>query len=144
MIGIIGGAGPLASALLYQMIIEEHYRRKQRECKCPLPEILLFNHGFIRGLTADESAANHTCLCSELKECIRLLRKAGATRICIACNTLHSFLPKILRTDLIHLPQRVISALHQQKTVKAGVLSTETTKQAGLYSDPTIAFIYRF
>lgn len=142
MIGIIGGAGPLASALLYQLILEEHYRRTQRGQQCPLPEILLFNHAFTRGLTLDESATNHIRLCSELEASIQLLRKAGATRICIACNTLHSFLPKPLCIDLIHLPQRVIAVLNQHKIVKVGVLSTETTKQAGLYSDPTITFVY--
>ena len=142
MIGNIGGAGPLASALLYELVIEEHYRRTQEGQLCPLPEILLFNHAFTRGLTLEESTANHTCLASELEACIRQLRKAGATRICLACNTLHSLLPRPLSPDFIHLPQRVIAALHQQKVVKAGVLSTETTKQAGLYSDPAIEFVY--
>ena len=142
MIGIIGGAGPLASALLYQMILEEHYRRIQGGQQCPLPEILLFNHSFARGLTLEESFANQSYLASELEDCIQLLRKAGATRLCVACNTLHGFLPKSMGSDLVHLPQRVMAALRQQKVAKAAVLSTETTKEAGLYSDPSIDFVY--
>ena len=142
MIGIIGGAGPLASALLYQLILEEHYRRTRRGQQCPLPEIVLLNHVFMRGLTLDESTANRFHLASELKDCIGLLRKVGATRIGIACNTLHSFLPQAVCEDLIHLPQRVMASLRRQGVVKAGVLSTETTKRAGLYSDPTIEFVH--
>ena len=114
MIGIIGGAGPLASALLYQLILEEHYRRTRRGQQCPLPEIVLLNHVFMRGLTLDESTANRFHLASELKDCIGLLRKVGATRIGIACNTLHSFLPQAVCEDLIHLPQRVMASLRRQ------------------------------
>lgn len=142
MIGIIGGAGPLASALLYQIIIEEHYRRIQRGLQCPLPDILLLNHNFTKGLTIEESTANRTCLVSELEDCMQPLRKAGATKIYIACNTLHSFLPNPLCADIIHLPQKVMATLRQQKISKVGVLSTETTKQAGLYSDALIDFVF--
>ena len=139
MIGIIGGAGPFASALLYRYIIEECYEKQDKDS---IPEILLLNHVFPRGLTLQESAKRGALLQKELQQCLRFLRKAGATRISLACNTLHAFLPKPHPEEVIHLPNAVLDHLRKQKRRHIGVLSTETTKALALYNDAEIQFHY--
>ena len=142
MIGIIGGAGPLASALLYQLIVEEYYlRQKQGETR-PLPEMLFFNHTFPRGLTLEESDHNKKRLENELEIGIQQLRQAGASTICIACNTLHSFLTSTQEKSLLHLPQAVIASLREKGLRRVGILSTETTRNSTLYRDKKILLEY--
>jgi aspartate racemase len=138
MIGIIGGAGPLASALLYQLVVEESYLNQEGV----LPEILLLNHSFPRGLTLEESSLNQTRLEEELQACIQLLVQAGASRVCIACNTLHGFLRKPFQSEMILLPERVVGSLRKNNIKKVGVLSTETTRHSSLYKTEGIAFCY--
>lgn len=141
MIGIIGGAGPLASALLYRCIIEERYKKQSNTS---VPEILILNHSFPRGLTLQESSQRGELLRKELQQCLRLLKNVGVTRIALACNTLHAFLPKPHPEEMVHLPNAVIDLLREQKRKSIGVLSTETTKALGLYEEDEIEFHYPF
>ena len=137
MIGIVGGAGPLASALLYQLVVEEYYVRGIAQ-----PEILLLNHSFPRGLTLEESIQNQARLEEELQACLELLIQAGASVVCIACNTLHDFLKGPFEVPLIHLPEKVMGALQKEKMKKVGVLCTETTRHSSLYQAEGVTFHY--
>lgn len=136
MIGIIGGAGPLASALLYQLIIEKSYQNKQTP-----PELLIFNHNFPRGLCIDESTKNHTQLEEELQASIHLLLQAGASKVCIACNTLHGFVQNSSTLPLIHLSKTVLKAVHRHHTTRIALLSTETTHALEVYQGKEFEFI---
>src|SRR5690348_2579881 len=91
-LGIIGGAGPLASALFYETLVYESYRLRY-----PLPEILLLNYPFSRGLTPQESQENGVMVREELLHCLKVLEEAGAEVGILVCNTLHLELAKAPR-----------------------------------------------
>src|ERR1700722_4519650 len=87
-IGIIGGAGPLASALLYQKLLEACYIKEAKS----MPEIVLLNYPFTRCLSQSEEQAHYAITRSELQYCIDQLAAYGVEQAVIACNTLHLFL----------------------------------------------------
>ena len=60
-LGIIGGAGPLASALLYETLIQESYALGRQ-----VPEIVLINYPFSRGLSLEEGKNNEEIIHQEL------------------------------------------------------------------------------
>jgi aspartate racemase len=102
-IGIVGGAGPLAGAFLLERLLS--LSRSDYGCyrDSDFPKIILISYPFSEMLSKERDSAQIT---SELTECLRELRKSGATLLAIACNTLHAFLdPQEDLEGLVHLPQ---------------------------------------
>lgn len=128
-IGIVGGAGPLAGALLLERILclcgSEYGCYKDAD----YPRIFLLSFPFSEML---EPEINVEQLRKELSECLNQLRKNGATVLAIACNTLHAFLDEDEDlSDLIHLP-KVLAAEIPTGEVPL-VLCTSTSVKFGLH-----------
>lgn len=126
-IGIIGGAGPLAGALLFEQVIQ--LSQKIYGCKddYDFPKIILISYPFsdMLGDNINENQIRY-----ELKKCIQNLREWGTEVIGIACNTLHAFLDEDdLSSDLIHLHQ--VLAENIKKT--SLVLCTSTSRRFALH-----------
>ena len=89
-IGIIGGAGPEAGSLLFNMII----RKLQSEGKHndhDFPEIHLLNYPFYFAIN---STLKEELLREQLKEALNKLEKNNVDIIALACNTLHALIPQ--------------------------------------------------
>lgn len=124
-IGIIGGAGPLAGALLLDRILKLS-SEKYGACKdADYPKILLISFPFSEMLTDDFDAAT---VRSELKECLLFLQKNGASILAIACNSLHAFLEKEV-TGLVHI-LRPVADMSLDKPL---VLCTSTSTKFALH-----------
>lgn len=138
-LGIIGGAGPYASALLYQSIIKAHYAAKRGQ----MPEIVLLNYPFTRGLTLKESQSHQLQLRTELQYCMNSLALQNVQSFAIACNTLHSFLPglDLKGMNLLPIPKLVIETALKAGLHKLLLLSTATTIQSSLYQHPCVQLI---
>jgi aspartate racemase len=138
-LGIIGGAGPLASALLYETLIQESYARK-----CSIPEIVLINYPFTRGLSLEESKENEKAIHKELNYCIQILKESGVELGILACNTLHLFLNQYSRLSIqfCHLPEIVIQAAREKKHHRLLILGTQNTCRSHLYQLAGIQAIY--
>ncbi|CUI16509.1 Asp/Glu/Hydantoin racemase family protein [Candidatus Protochlamydia naegleriophila] len=138
-LGIIGGAGPYASALLYQSIIKKHYEAEREQT----PEIVLLNYPFTRGLSLKESQSHMQQLRLELQYCMNCLALQGVDRFAIACNTLHSFLPglDLKGMNVLSIPQLVIETALKADLHKLLLLSTATTIQSRLYQHPSIRLV---
>ena len=129
-LGIIGGAGPLASALFYETLISESYARRKE-----VPEIFLINYPFTRGMSLDERKDNEDIIINELAYCIKVLVQNGAEMAVLVCNTLHLFLKKLSNESLqFHsLPETVITAARERNHRCLLVLGTENTCHSHLY-----------
>lgn len=140
-LGIIGGAGPYASALLYQNILEGYYNQPIRGS---VPEITLVNYPFTRGLSLEESQQSSSLLCTELQRCIDALSQYGASLLMIACNTLHTFLPflNLRNMSLISLPKAVIRTALSKELRRPLLLGTPTTLKSDLYHHDFLNLIY--
>lgn len=131
-LGIIGGAGPLASALFYETLVHECYRLKQ-----PLPEMLLLNYPFIRGLTPKEKKENRSLLQKELLHCLDILQRGGVEATVLVCNTLHLELA-LLPQHALHffpIPELVLREIKERGGRRLLLLGTQNTCLSPLYQE---------
>jgi len=138
-IGIIGGAGPLASSLLYETLVHASYSHGR-----PVPEIHLVNYPFTRGLTEEEGKVNLLTIRAELRYCINLLVESRVEEVILACNTLHLFLDRLLELpfQFHHLPEIVANAALKRGHSRLLILGTENTCHSSLYHLPGIQPLY--
>lgn len=137
-IGIIGGAGPMASCQLYQLIINKCQNTYGSVQDANFPEINIISYPFASMLTPSKATKNRTVLIKQLQNCFDRLAQQEAQIIAIACNTLHAFL------DSVNIPQtctfvHIAQATHE-RAQKLGVrnpllLSTGTTATSKIYPD---------
>jgi aspartate racemase len=138
-VGIIGGAGPLASALFYETVIRESYQARQE-----IPEILLLNYPFTRGLSLNEGEKNSEILLGELSYCINTLAQQEVEIGVLACNTLHLYLKRLshLSVSFLSLPHLVMQEAIRNGHHRLLILGTENTCRADLYCHPDIYFCH--
>lgn len=136
-LGIIGGAGPLASALFYETLVHECYRLQLR-----LPEIIMLNYPFKRGLTPEENKKNGTAVREELSYCIDALEEGGAAVGVLVCNTLHLELAKIDRgaVQFLSIPELVLNTI--KKGSRLLLLGTQNTCSSSLYQQEDIKILH--
>jgi aspartate racemase len=147
-LGIIGGAGPYASALFYHMLCKAHYSKihSEERSSTSMPEVVIINYPFTRGLTVSESQAHARLLCAELQYCIDLLAQQQVEKMAITCNTLHAFVSSLdlKRIELISIPALVMQTAIQQGLRKLLILATQTTRSSQLYCHPNLEAIFPF
>ena len=99
--GIIGGAGPMAGALLFNKIIKICQQRYACASDADFPFISLVNYPFADMLTTEK---NHAILSRQLDEVFRSFTDNRISICAIACNTLHTYLPPIPKElHLVHM-----------------------------------------
>ena len=125
-IGIIGGAGPHAGALLYEKIIHVCQETYGYHKDADFPYMMLLNVPFSDMLdTPDEKSVRR-----ELEKALKTLELQDMDRVAIACNTLHGFLPKeIGGFEFVDL-RSVVSGSNQEVLI----LCTSTSRERGVYA----------
>lgn len=128
-LGIIGGAGPLASSLFYETLVRECY-----QTRVPLPEMVLLSYPFTRGLNPQESDTNGLKLKEELTHCAQTLKQANVDLAVLVCNTLHLQLPHLSLSGVpfISIPELVLKEIGQIPK-KVLLLATQNTCHSPLY-----------
>ncbi|MBM3192732.1 MAG: hypothetical protein FJZ59_00675 [Chlamydiae bacterium] len=130
-LGIIGGAGPLASALFYQTLVQESYQMKRE-----LPEIILLNYPFKREVLQEKR------LVEELTTCCKELERNNVFKAVLVCNTLHMELKKIKHGMLFfHINECVIDEIVEKKGKRVLLLATKATCNSTLYYKEGVQFL---
>ncbi len=132
-IGIVGGVGPQATSVLYDEIIrlaQEKYRAKDNDDypylvieSVPIPDFISDKGEMKKALKM-------------LEESVASLEKAGATRLCIASNTVHLLLDdlqKCATVPFISMVQLVSQKVKKLGFEKAGLVSSSVTAREDLY-----------
>lgn len=142
-IGIIGGADPAASCLLYEKIIDCCLLRDDCNNGSDFPEITIINFPFTRGIRASDFHLLQKTLINELQYCVDKLVACNVDIIALACNTLHSFVPSLNLYDkeFVHLIAATLKQLESRRVKNALILATEATVKNKIYQHPTIDFI---
>lgn len=108
-IGILGGAGPLAGAILFERVVTLLNKKYGCARDADYPKIFLISYPFSDMLSSDLDAVR---IRGELREGLDQLRGSGASVLAIACNTLHAFLTEEDQLDdLVHFPREVGAAI---------------------------------
>jgi aspartate racemase len=125
-IGIIGGAGPLASALLYTRIVELCYEHGIGHDEI---EIVIINYPFTLAMLEKPDQIRRV-----LESCIFDLKSIGCVIIAIACNSLHRFVPEYVPdAEIILIQKPVLARIDERLHKHVLLLSTATTVKSRMY-----------
>jgi len=133
-IGIVGGAGPVASAFLYNTIIEICQREYGANDYNEFPEIIIESYPFTRG---DSEKIRH-----DISLCLRKLKSAGAELFSIASNSLHGFLPDVSSFDFVNLVQESLQEASRLGISKPLILAAKSTIDLKLYEQTGLQCVY--
>ena len=138
MLGIIGGMGPMASAVFYDMISS----KTDASCDQENLDLILLSHAGMPDrtraiLSKDEVQIEEVR--SKLLADAMFLQNAGCTAIAVTCNTAHYFVNMIegeLDIPFIHLIRETAEAVASEfGAKKVAVLATDGTIETTLYQD---------
>lgn len=138
MLGIIGGMGPMASAVFYDMISS----KTDASCDQENLNLILLSHAAMPDRTRailSKDEAQIEAVRSKLYADAMFLQNAGCTAIAVTCNTAHYFVNMIedeLDIPFIHLIRETAEAVATEfATKKVAVLATDGTIETRLYQD---------
>lgn len=132
-IGILGGMGPQASALLYQKIIwqAEHYFHAKKNADYPY--FCLINLP-VPDLIVNQNDEEKTVKMAY--EALYSLKNGGYTHFAIACNTMHLYAEEINQTlnlNFISMVDAVVNLCMREEYQVVSILGSKTTLKTGLY-----------
>lgn len=137
-IGLIGGLGPQASALLYQLMIDRARLHTDLKDTADYPRIVLVSTSIPNYLSSGEASdpAVLAKVIGIVQQEVRILEQGGAIVNGIACNTAHLALDHLRAVTTVPF----LSIIELMRTAvkgfkRPGLLSTLMTKQVGLYAD---------
>lgn len=138
MLGIIGGMGPMASAVFYDMINS----KTDASCDQENLNLILLSHAGMpdrtRAILSKDEAQIEEVRSKLLADAI-FLQNAGCTAIAVTCNTAHYFVNMIedeLDIPFIHLIRETAEAVASEFGArKVAVLATDGTIETRLYQD---------
>ena len=133
-LGILGGMGPLATQLLYRMIIENTVASKDQEHI----DMIILNHATIPDRTEAIKSGNVEEVIEILTKDAKFLEDGGCTAIAIPCNTSHYFYDKIQSKVNIPVINMIHSAIENIKEKnpdikRVGILATDGTVYSDIY-----------
>lgn len=138
MLGIIGGMGPMASAVFYDMISS----KTDASCDQENLNLILLSHAAMPDRTRailSKDEAQIEAVRSKLLADAMFLQNAGCTAIAVTCNTAHYFVNMIedeLDIPFIHLIRETAEAVASRiGAKKVAVLATDGTIETRLYQD---------
>jgi len=130
-LGIIGGAGPMAGALLFQTVVKVCQDLYGCQEDAEFPFIMLLNIPFVDMLRH----VDRKKVTDQLDVAFQMLERNQIEIAAIACNTLHEFLP-IKSTkcfEFIHLIEETALALQQANICLPLVLCSTTSARCQLH-----------
>ncbi len=132
LLGVLGGMGPQATQVFYQMVIHLTDARTDQD---HLPT-LIFGDCAIPDRTQAILEGNTETVYARLLRDGRLLERAGCTLLAITCNTSHFFADRLagaLNVPLLHMPRLAAARAKERGWRRVAVLATEGTVRTGIY-----------
>lgn len=130
-LGVLGGMGPLASAAFIRDIYEFSPASREQQ----MPRIVLDSDPAFPDRTEAIRSGNTSPILTMLNRRLAGLVESGATRVVIACVTVHHFLDAVdprLRAYVVSLPAVTVSTLSQSPGDYL-LLATAGTRQAKIF-----------
>lgn len=134
-LGIVGGAGPMAGALLFQKIVQIAQSQYGCQTDADFPWTMLLSYPFADMLKNPLCEKQHQLVKEQLTACFSTFAQNGITLAAIACNTLHTFLdPSITQgIPLVHMIAETGSLLKQRSISHTFVLCSTTSARCQLH-----------
>lgn len=137
-LGIVGGMGPLASAEFLRTIYRENVEEREQTA----PRCLMVSDPTFPDRTAALLRGARGELVDRLQRSVSTLVEQGATRVVVACFTIHEVideLPSELRDRVVSLVDLTIEELRRERRSAADegprlLLTTTGTHRCGVFS----------
>lgn len=131
-LGVLGGMGPQATLLFYQMIVDHTAAHSDQE---HIPTLILSDTQ-IPDRTVAILSGDAEEVRTHLIRDAKTLEAWGAAAIAIPCNTSHAFLPWLqerLSVPVVNMIEETAAHLAALGARRVAVLATDGTLQMGLY-----------
>ena len=138
VIGVLGGMGTYATINLFKEYANIFPAVKEWD----RPRIIIDNRctmpSRVRAYLYNENVQE---LINEMAESMRYLNNAGATRIILACNTSHLFLPQIydkipeIRDKVINIIENTAKKINEDKIKEVYLLGSEGTIESKIFQN---------
>ncbi len=133
-LGIIGGMGPEATAMMYDRIIRFTDAKRDQDHL----DIIIYSHASMPDRTGAIKSGRGGEVAGLLSEDARMLQRCGAGAIAIPCNTSHSFIDIIQSSvdiPVINMIRETARYIGESRpwVKKVGILATDGTLKSGLY-----------
>ncbi len=131
-LGVLGGMGPQATLLFYQMVVDHTAAHTDQE---HIPTFILSDTQ-IPDRTAAILSGDTERVKAHLLRDAKTLEEWGAAAIAIPCNTSHAFLPWLqdrLTVPVVNMVEETAAHLSALGAKRVGVLATDGTLRMGLY-----------
>ncbi len=131
-LGVLGGMGPQATCLFYQMVIDHTQAKTDQE---HIPTLILSDTG-MPDRTAALLSGDDGAVKERLVRDAGLLEDWGAAVLAIPCNTSHAFLPYLQSRVSVPIVDMIAETARELKDLggrRVGVLATDGTVRMGLY-----------
>ena len=132
-IGIIGGVGPQATRFIYEKIIEFSQNKYGAKNNDDYPRIIIFSVP-IPDFIADTKKLNLAK--KMLIEAVKSLTQVGATKLCIASNTVHILLDSLAEETAVEFFSVIKLVARKCQNLgfkKVGILGSPVLLNSGLY-----------
>lgn len=138
VIGVLGGMGTYATIHMFEQYAEEFKAEKEWD----RPRIVIDNRctmpSRVRAFLYNENVEK---LVEEMADSIKHLIDSGCTRIILACNTSHLFLPKIYRivpeaeNKIINIIDNCVDIINKDGLKEIYLLASEGTIDSNIYQE---------
>lgn len=141
ILGVVGGMGPSATALFYEMLIQECQEQLGAQRQSEYPHILIYNLPVIDIIDGqqlnDPEISQH--IIETIRSGINTLSNAGATIIAIPCNTVHIFFDELVRgiedVEILDIVNETVEEVLSRGHERVCLFATVSTIQSRLYQN---------
>lgn len=134
VLGVIGGMGPMATALFYRMLVSETQAQRDQEHL----HVIIDGNSTIPDRTWAIESQHLGALCSALKMSAHRLIQAGAELLVMPCNTAHIVYQEVvesLSVPFLNIVTETRKELELSGCTRPGLLATKGTLRSGLYQE---------
>lgn len=134
VIGILGGAGPAATANFFLDIVGISQKKYNAEQDTDFPTVYLYNmpmDGFDETGFADPERVREQLLAG-----VKKIESWGADFITMPCNTIHHFIGDLrtaIQIPIVSIIESTVAEVKKNGYKKVGILSSTSTRHFGLY-----------
>lgn len=130
----MGGAGPVASNLLYSTIIEICQKQYGSNDYHEFPEIILESYPFTRG--------DRENIRQDIALCFAKLKRAGAELFSIASHSFHGCLPDVSAMTFVSLVQESLAEASARHISRPLIIAAQATIDLKLYEQKGFQCVY--
>ncbi|MHA7967653.1 cysteate racemase [Paenibacillus sp. CAU 1782] len=133
-LGVIGGMGPKATAVFFDMMLENTVADRDQDHV----DMVILNHASLPDRTTVILEGREEQFLEAVSKDFKLLERAGVSHIAIPCNTSHYFyrqMQEMTTIPIINMVEETVKLVYERygEGSKVGILATNGTIKSGIY-----------